>query len=180
MSTYQPVPPGVFFFFCVQYSPERSSAILLACCVLHNASLQSGLDAWTLERTDPLEPPDGVRQQPEERDCQAEELRAELILKHFSWLLDTKQSGRRQSCWCSFLIFCWFLLYGLRYDNIVGYGETCKVLYNQTLDNAGAATPFRTTRQEVLGSNWYFRDVFFSLSEMWAAATLLRFLYKWE
>lgn len=79
VSMYQPVPTGVF-----QYSPERSSAILLACCVLHNASLQSGLDAWTLERTDPLEPPNCVRQQPEERDRQAEELRADLILKHFN------------------------------------------------------------------------------------------------
>lgn len=68
----------------LQYSPERSSAILLACCVLHNASLQSGLDAWTLERTDPPELPDGVQQRLEERDQLAEELRAELILKHFS------------------------------------------------------------------------------------------------
>uniref|UniRef100_A0A3Q3VWC3 Putative nuclease HARBI1 n=1 Tax=Mola mola TaxID=94237 RepID=A0A3Q3VWC3_MOLML len=68
----------------LQYSPERSSSILLACCVLHNASLQSGLDAWTLERTDPLEQPDGVEEKPEERDSQAEELRKQLILKHFS------------------------------------------------------------------------------------------------
>ncbi|TNN52608.1 putative nuclease HARBI1 [Liparis tanakae] len=68
----------------LQYSPERSSSILLACCVLHNASLQSGLDAWTLERTDPLEPPESLEQRPEDRDSLAEDLRKQLILKHFS------------------------------------------------------------------------------------------------
>ncbi len=68
----------------LQYSPERSSSILLACCVLHNASLQSGLDAWTLERTDPLEQPESLEQRPEDRDSQAEELRKQIILKHFS------------------------------------------------------------------------------------------------
>lgn len=68
----------------LQYSPEKSSSIILACCVLHNASLQSGLDAWTLERTDPLEPPERFEQKPEERDHEAEELRKELILKHLS------------------------------------------------------------------------------------------------
>ncbi|KAF3857171.1 hypothetical protein F7725_009030 [Dissostichus mawsoni] len=68
----------------LQYSPERSSSILLACCVLHNASLQSGLDAWTLERTDPLEQPETLEQRPEDRDSRAEELRKDLILKHFS------------------------------------------------------------------------------------------------
>ncbi|XP_069567879.1 putative nuclease HARBI1 isoform X1 [Brachyistius frenatus] len=68
----------------LQYSPERSSSILLACCVLHNASLQSGLDAWTLERTEPLEQPGGLKQRPEDRDTQAEDLRKQLILKHFS------------------------------------------------------------------------------------------------
>nr|XP_061802745.1 putative nuclease HARBI1 [Nerophis lumbriciformis] len=68
----------------LQYSPERSSSIVLACCVLHNASLQSGLDAWTLERTDPLEQPETLEQRPEDRDSQAEEVRKQLILKHFS------------------------------------------------------------------------------------------------
>ncbi|XP_061841157.1 putative nuclease HARBI1 [Nerophis lumbriciformis] len=66
----------------LQYSPERSSSIVLACCVLHNASLQSGLDAWTLERTDPLEQPETLEQRPEDRDVQAEEMRQQLILKH--------------------------------------------------------------------------------------------------
>ncbi|XP_017285526.1 putative nuclease HARBI1 [Kryptolebias marmoratus] len=69
---------------CLQYSPEKSSSILLACCVLHNASLQSGLDAWTLERTEPLEQPESLEQRPEDRDSQAEELRRQIILKHFS------------------------------------------------------------------------------------------------
>ncbi|KAM9328583.1 putative nuclease HARBI1 isoform 1-T1 [Pholidichthys leucotaenia] len=68
----------------LQYSPERSSSILLACCVLHNASLQSGLDAWTLERTEPLEQPRSLNQRPEDRDSQAEDLRKQLIDKHFS------------------------------------------------------------------------------------------------
>lgn len=67
-----------------QYSPERSSSILLACCVLHNASLHSGLDAWTLERTEPLEQPKGPEQSLEDRDSEAEELRKHIILKHFS------------------------------------------------------------------------------------------------
>ncbi|XP_019959445.1 putative nuclease HARBI1 [Paralichthys olivaceus] len=68
----------------LQYSPARSSSILLACCVLHNASLQSGLDAWTLERTDPPEEPESLEQRPEDRDSQAEDLRKKVILKHFS------------------------------------------------------------------------------------------------
>lgn len=68
---------------CLQYSPERSSSILLACCVLHNAALQSGLDAWTLERTEPPEGR-GLRQSDEQRDSQAEQLRQQLILQHFS------------------------------------------------------------------------------------------------
>ncbi|MEQ2157460.1 hypothetical protein GOODEAATRI_002083 [Goodea atripinnis] len=67
-----------------QYSPERSSSILMACCVLHNASLHSGLDAWTLERTEPLEQPKGPEQKLEERDSEAEELQKQIILKHFS------------------------------------------------------------------------------------------------
>ncbi|XP_004066664.1 putative nuclease HARBI1 [Oryzias latipes] len=66
----------------LQYSPERSSSILLACCVLHNVSLQSGLDAWTLERTEPLEEHRDPKQRP--ADDEAEELRKQLILKHFS------------------------------------------------------------------------------------------------
>lgn len=68
----------------LQYSPERSSSIILACCVLHNASLQSGLDAWTLERTDPRESPERMVENPEDRDHKAYELRKEIILKNFS------------------------------------------------------------------------------------------------
>lgn len=68
----------------LQYSPERSSSIILACCVLHNASLQSGLDAWTLERTDPRESPERMEEKPEDRDYKAYELQKDIILKHFS------------------------------------------------------------------------------------------------
>ncbi|XP_020783847.1 putative nuclease HARBI1 [Boleophthalmus pectinirostris] len=68
----------------LQYSPDRSSSIILACCVLHNASLQSGLDAWTLERTDPREPPERVQENPEDRDHGAYDIRKDIILKHFS------------------------------------------------------------------------------------------------
>lgn len=67
----------------LQYSPERSSAILLACCVLHNAFLQSGFDAWATESVAPVEQPDSVEQRTEENDCRAEEIRRNLILKHF-------------------------------------------------------------------------------------------------
>ncbi|XP_072301499.1 putative nuclease HARBI1 [Eucyclogobius newberryi] len=68
----------------LQYSPDRSSLIILACCVLHNASLQSGLDAWTLERTDPREPPERIQETPEELDHKAYEIQRDIIHKHFS------------------------------------------------------------------------------------------------
>uniref|UniRef100_H3CF50 Putative nuclease HARBI1 n=1 Tax=Tetraodon nigroviridis TaxID=99883 RepID=H3CF50_TETNG len=67
----------------LQYSPERSAAILLACCVLHNAFLQSGFDAWASEAAAaPVEQPD-AEQRTEENDGRAEEIRRNLILKHF-------------------------------------------------------------------------------------------------
>ncbi|KAM6945705.1 putative nuclease HARBI1 [Aplochiton taeniatus] len=68
----------------LQYSPKRTSDIILACCVLHNASLQSGLDAWTLERTEQAELPERAEQKPEEVDMEAEAVRKELLLTHFS------------------------------------------------------------------------------------------------
>uniref|UniRef100_A0A3P8UNK3 Putative nuclease HARBI1 n=1 Tax=Cynoglossus semilaevis TaxID=244447 RepID=A0A3P8UNK3_CYNSE len=67
----------------LQYSPEMSSAILLACCVLHNASLESGL-ACTLEETEPREQHKSVEQRHDECDSEGEELRRKLISKHFS------------------------------------------------------------------------------------------------
>lgn len=67
----------------LQYSPERSSAILLACCVLHNAFLQSGFDAWAVEGAAPVEQPDSAEERTEEDDSQAEEIRRNLILKEF-------------------------------------------------------------------------------------------------
>ncbi|XP_059911618.1 putative nuclease HARBI1 [Gadus macrocephalus] len=67
----------------LQYSPEKSSSILLACCVLHNASLQSGLDAWTLERSEAPEPPETYAHCPGGPDPETEDRRRELIAKHF-------------------------------------------------------------------------------------------------
>ncbi|XP_046897990.1 putative nuclease HARBI1 [Hypomesus transpacificus] len=68
----------------MQYSPEKCSHIILACCVLHNASLQSGLDAWTFERTDTPDQSDEVEEKPEDVDPEALQLRKELTLNHFS------------------------------------------------------------------------------------------------
>ncbi|KAI2662548.1 hypothetical protein H4Q32_001427 [Labeo rohita] len=68
----------------LQYSPEKCSHIIQACCVLHNISLQSGLDAWTFERTEAtdqsgedIDPTDTV-------DPEALRVRQELIQNHFS------------------------------------------------------------------------------------------------
>lgn len=68
----------------LQYSPEKCSHIIQACCVLHNISLQSGLDAWTFERTEAtdqsgedVDPTDSV-------DPEALRVRQELIQNHFS------------------------------------------------------------------------------------------------
>lgn len=68
----------------LQYSPEKCSNIILACCVLHNVSLQSGLDAWTFERTEAPEQSDEVTESPETSDPEAHRIRQELILNHFS------------------------------------------------------------------------------------------------
>ncbi|XP_043100585.1 putative nuclease HARBI1 isoform X2 [Puntigrus tetrazona] len=68
----------------LQYSPEKCSHIIQACCVLHNISLQSGLDAWTFERTEAtdqsgedIDPTDTV-------DSEALRVQQELIQNHFS------------------------------------------------------------------------------------------------
>ncbi|XP_021441551.2 LOW QUALITY PROTEIN: putative nuclease HARBI1 [Oncorhynchus mykiss] len=68
----------------LQYSPEKCSRIILACCVLHNMSLQSGLDAWTFERTDIPDQSDDGSRKPEAVDSEAVRIRQELILSHFS------------------------------------------------------------------------------------------------
>lgn len=69
----------------LQYSPEKSSHIILACCVLHNISLEHGMDVWSSPVTGPIEqPPEGEDEQMESLDLEADRIRQELILTHFS------------------------------------------------------------------------------------------------
>lgn len=58
---------------------------------------------------------------------------AEDWTKHGSTTVLLKSSLKTKVCWCSFLIFCWFLIYWLHKDNIVRYGGTCKTLYNKKI-----------------------------------------------
>ncbi|KAG5840010.1 hypothetical protein ANANG_G00211610 [Anguilla anguilla] len=66
------------------YSPEKCARIILACCVLHNVSLQSGLDAWTFERTETPDQAEEACEQMDSLDSEAFRIRQELILNHFS------------------------------------------------------------------------------------------------
>lgn len=68
----------------LQYSPEKCSNIILACCILHNLSLQSGLDAWTFERTEAQDQSDDNTEHQDNMDPEAFQIRQELILNHFS------------------------------------------------------------------------------------------------
>ncbi|NXP26284.1 ALPL protein, partial [Scytalopus superciliaris] len=68
----------------LQYSPEKSSHIILACCVLHNISLEHGLDVWSLPATGPVEQPEEEYEQMESVDSEACRIRQELLLTHFS------------------------------------------------------------------------------------------------
>lgn len=69
----------------LQYSPEKSSHIVLACCVLHNISLEHGMDVWSSPLTGPLEqPPEEEFEQMESLDLEADRIRQELTLTHFS------------------------------------------------------------------------------------------------
>ncbi|XP_066510674.1 putative nuclease HARBI1 [Hoplias malabaricus] len=68
----------------LQYAPEKCSRIIQACCVLHNVSLQSGLDAWTFERTEATDQSDEEGDLAEKVDIEALEVRQELIQNHFS------------------------------------------------------------------------------------------------
>uniref|UniRef100_A0A8C5QMX2 Putative nuclease HARBI1 n=1 Tax=Leptobrachium leishanense TaxID=445787 RepID=A0A8C5QMX2_9ANUR len=67
----------------LQYSPEKASQIILACCILHNIALQHGLDVWS-------ESASAGREQEEECghvesvDSEAYRMRQELLLTHFS------------------------------------------------------------------------------------------------
>ncbi|XP_062845912.1 putative nuclease HARBI1 [Trichomycterus rosablanca] len=69
----------------LQYSPEKCARIIQACCVLHNISLQSGLDAWTVERTEPTDQTDEDGNPEEKLDLEALEVQRELIRNHFSY-----------------------------------------------------------------------------------------------
>ncbi|KAF7687865.1 putative nuclease HARBI1 [Silurus meridionalis] len=68
----------------LQYSPEKCSHIIQACCVLHNISLQSGLDAWTFERTEATDQSEESSDPTENVDVGALRVRQELIQNHFS------------------------------------------------------------------------------------------------
>ncbi|KAM7108629.1 putative nuclease HARBI1 [Ciconia maguari] len=68
----------------LQYSPEKSSHIILACCVLHNISLEHGLDVWSSPATGHMEQPEEEYEQMESMDSEACRIRQELLLTHFS------------------------------------------------------------------------------------------------
>lgn len=69
----------------LQYSPEKSSHIILACCVLHNISLEHGMDVWSSPVTGPIEqPPEEEYEHMESLDLEADRMRQELMLTHFS------------------------------------------------------------------------------------------------
>lgn len=69
----------------LQYSPEKSSHIILACCVLHNISLEHGMDIWSSPMTGPMEqPPEEEYEHMESLDLEADRIRQELIFTHFS------------------------------------------------------------------------------------------------
>lgn len=68
----------------LQYSPEKSSHIILACCVLHNISLQHGLDVWSAPAAVHVEPAEEEYEQMESMDSEACRVRQELLLTHFS------------------------------------------------------------------------------------------------
>ncbi|NXL78678.1 ALP1 protein, partial [Leptocoma aspasia] len=68
----------------LQYSPEKSSHIILACCVLHNISLQHGLDVWSAPATGHMEQSEEEYEQSESVDSEACRVRQELLLTHFS------------------------------------------------------------------------------------------------
>uniref|UniRef100_A0A8D3DU17 Putative nuclease HARBI1 n=1 Tax=Scophthalmus maximus TaxID=52904 RepID=A0A8D3DU17_SCOMX len=78
---HQRIPAGIF----LEKKPTWTS-IMSSVGYFWLSSLlsRSGLDAWTLERTDPPEQPESLEQRPEDRDSLAEDLRRQLILKHFS------------------------------------------------------------------------------------------------
>lgn len=69
----------------LQYSPEKSSHIIAACCVLHNISLEHGMDVWSSPMAGPAQQPLEEEYEPmESLDLEADRSRQELVLAHFS------------------------------------------------------------------------------------------------
>nr|XP_020654562.1 putative nuclease HARBI1 [Pogona vitticeps]XP_020654571.1 putative nuclease HARBI1 [Pogona vitticeps] len=68
----------------LQYSPEKASHIILACCVLHNISLELGLDVWSSPTVGQMEQPEEEYEHMESLDSEAYQVRQELLLTHFS------------------------------------------------------------------------------------------------
>lgn len=67
----------------LQYSHEKSSQIVLACCILHNIALQHGLDIWGEAGCTALEVEEDCNNM-ETVEMEAYRMRQELVLTHFS------------------------------------------------------------------------------------------------
>ncbi|XP_040184134.1 putative nuclease HARBI1 [Rana temporaria] len=67
----------------LQYSHEKSSQIVLACCILHNIALQHGLDIWCEAECAALEAEEDCNNM-ETAEIEAYRMRQELVLTHFS------------------------------------------------------------------------------------------------
>nr|XP_056707197.1 putative nuclease HARBI1 [Euleptes europaea] len=68
----------------LQYSPEKASHIILACCVLHNISLEHGLGVGSSPTVGPMEQPEEEYEHMESLDSEADRVHQELLLSHFS------------------------------------------------------------------------------------------------
>ncbi|XP_048339756.1 putative nuclease HARBI1 isoform X2 [Sphaerodactylus townsendi] len=68
----------------LQYSPEKASHIILACCVLHNISLEHGLSVGSSPTIGQIEQPEEEYEHMESLDSEADRVHQELLLTHFS------------------------------------------------------------------------------------------------